>query len=100
MIFNITLYNFLNPFAVGGRDYDDLGGAQYVLFENCAIRYCFAIVIVDDNMLEDSETFQVQFFRNGLHSSIYIDGGITQVIIKDNDCELTKDTKSLDVINK
>ena len=62
-----------------------------MIFEECAIRHCIAIGLVDNNMLEDDEVFELRLFRTStLLERIHIYDSITQVTIKDDDCELTK----------
>ena len=56
-----------------------------LVFPPCERRSCVAIPIVDDDVLENSELFNVSLERNGLDSRITLDPVDGLVEITDND---------------
>ena len=65
-------------------DYGEILNAPLV-FPPCERRSCVAIPIVDDDVLENSELFNVTLERNGLDTRITLDPVDGLVEITDND---------------
>ena len=70
--------------SVTPLDYGELLDAP-VVFPPCANKSCVDIPIVDDDVLENSELFNVALERNGLDGRITLDPVDGMVEIIDND---------------
>ena len=63
-------------------------GTTVVQFDECERRSCINITIVDDEVLEDIEYFNLTLERNGLHERIQLDpvDGLVQITNNDRMC--------------
>ena len=59
-----------------------------VQFDECERRSCINITIVDDEVPEDTEYFNLNLERNGLHGRIQLDpvDGLVQITDNDGTC--------------
>ena len=64
-----------------------------VQFDECERRSCINITIVDDEVLENTEYFNLTLERNGLHERIQLDpvDGLVQITNNDRMCTVVID---------
>ena len=75
------------PLSVSSLDYD--GFSLILTFESCDTRQCTSVTIIDDQVLEATETFFANLTRTGgLDIRITLDPVVAVVSIVDNDSEL------------
>ena len=68
----------------GGVDYNS--GSYAVQFDAGVTRVSFNVVVIDDNILEDNETFNLNINANLLPNRVTIgDHGLSIMTILDND---------------
>ena len=72
----------------GSSDYVGTDGAVVLPFTSCERIHCIYIRIIDDDVLEEDESFQLFLFRNGLDSDIHLGNVSSTILIIDNDGEL------------
>ena len=81
--------------SVAGEDY--IITESILRFGACENKQCLPVTIVDNDIIEDAETFQVTLAPStlGLSNRFTLDPRITTVTIEDGDSELYFSTQSL-----
>lgn len=75
--------------AMNGSDYIEVVKEERVFqptSQTDNLEECWDIVLVDDNILEENETFSVTLTIND--TSVDFNGSTAEVVITDNDCKL------------
>ena len=84
-----TLIMLLSSISVKGEDYIDpgfTGGNSFFRYDSCQQKDCFDITIVNDNEVEDNETFTVTLeFNIGSGSAVKLEGNTAEITIIDVD---------------
>ena len=78
----------LHSFYITTESPMDYSSATIVQFNECERRSCINITIVDDEVPENTEYFNLNLERNGLHERIQLDptDGLVQITENDGTC--------------
>ena len=82
----------------GSSDYVGIDGAVELPFTSCERIHCVYIRIIDDEVLEEDESFWLGLFRNGLDSDIHLVNVSSTILIIDNDGELEHPVADLELV--
>ena len=81
------MLSFERLYLLGTDDYQELQGVV-VVFNSTVARQCINVTTKDDNVLENSEDFQI--LLSSTDPNVLIGTSTSLVTITDNDCELSK----------